>query len=60
MPSGTDVRPTSILAAPIALLWLTAAGFAEVTVEPTRIYRVDDAREFLTSAGIDVDALGPE
>ena len=39
---------------------LTAAGFTDVSVEPTRIYRVDDAREFLASAGIDVDALGPE
>jgi len=39
---------------------LRAAGFTDVTVEPTRIYRVDDAREFLASAGIDVDALGAE
>lgn len=39
---------------------LARAGFTDVTVEPTRIYRVDDAREFLASAGIDVDALGPE
>ena len=39
---------------------LAAAGFTDVTVEPTRIYRVEDAREFLASAGIDVDALGPE
>jgi len=39
---------------------LTAAGFVDITIEPTRIYRVDDAREFLTSAGIDVDALGPD
>jgi len=39
---------------------LRSAGFVDVTVEPTRIYRVDDAREFLASAGFDVDALGPE
>ena len=39
---------------------LRAAGFVDVTVEPTRIYRVDDARDFLASAGIDVDALGPD
>lgn len=39
---------------------LSRAGFTDVTVEPTRIYRVDDAREFLTSAGIDVDSLGPD
>ncbi len=36
---------------------LEAAGFADVTVEPTRVYSANDAREFLTSAGIDVDAI---
>ena len=39
---------------------LRAAGFTDVTVEPTRVYQVDDARDFLASAGIDVDALGAE
>ncbi len=39
---------------------LRATGFTDVSVEPTRIYRVEDARDFLTSAGIDVDALGSE
>jgi arsenite methyltransferase len=39
---------------------LTAAGFGQVDVEPTRIYRVEDAREFLTGAGIDVDAIAPQ
>jgi len=38
---------------------LAAAGFAHVDLEPTRIYRVDDAREFLAGAGIDVDAIAP-
>ncbi len=38
---------------------LEAAGFVNVTVEPTRIYKVADAREFLESAGIDVAAIGP-
>jgi SAM-dependent methyltransferase len=38
---------------------LAAAGFADVTVEPTRIYKVEDAREFLESAGIDVAAIAP-
>jgi arsenite methyltransferase len=32
---------------------LGAAGFEAVTVEPTRIYRVADAREFLTGKGVD-------
>ncbi len=35
---------------------LASAGFTDVSVEPTRIYRVEEAREFLASAGIDVDA----
>jgi SAM-dependent methyltransferase len=36
---------------------LSAAGFERIEIEPTRIYRVEDAREFLASSGIDVDAL---
>lgn len=39
---------------------LKAAGFEHVEVEPTRVYKVDDAREFLSSAGIDVDAIASE
>lgn len=39
---------------------LTAAGFASVDIEPTRVYSIDDAREFLGAAGIDVDAIAPE
>src|SRR6266481_3938557 len=39
---------------------LQAAGFAQVEVEPTRIYRVADAREFLSQRGLDVDALAPQ
>ena len=36
---------------------LSAAGFEQIEIEPTRIYRVEDAREFLSSSGIDVDAI---
>jgi arsenite methyltransferase len=36
---------------------LSAAGFEQIDIEPTRIYRVDDAREFLSSSGIDVEAI---
>jgi arsenite methyltransferase len=36
---------------------LDAAGFQAVTVEPTRVYRIEDAREFLTGKGVDVDAI---
>jgi arsenite methyltransferase len=39
---------------------LASAGFEKVEVEPTRIYRVEDAREFLAGSGIDVDALAAE
>jgi arsenite methyltransferase len=39
---------------------LAAVGFEQITLEPTRIYRAEDAREFLTGQGIDVDALAPQ
>ncbi len=39
---------------------LTAAGFESVSMEPTRIYRIDDARTFLQDQGIDVDAVAPQ
>jgi len=38
---------------------LGAAGFEQIDLEPTRIYCTEDAREFLTGQGIDVDALAP-
>jgi SAM-dependent methyltransferase len=38
---------------------LASAGFEIVTMEPTRIYRIEDARELLSSKGIDVDAIAP-
>jgi arsenite methyltransferase len=39
---------------------LSAAGFTDVEVEPTRLYRVEDAREFLSGQGLDVDALASQ
>jgi ubiquinone/menaquinone biosynthesis C-methylase UbiE len=39
---------------------LTGAGFEQIDVEPTRIYRAEDAREFLSAEGIDVDAIAPQ
>jgi arsenite methyltransferase len=39
---------------------LKAAGFEQIEVEPTRIYRVEEAREFLSSAGVNVDAIVSE
>src|SRR5213078_4141944 len=39
---------------------LVKAGFETVDLEPTRIYRVEDAREFLAGAGLDADAIAPQ
>jgi SAM-dependent methyltransferase len=39
---------------------LTGAGFEDATVESTRAYNVEDARQFLTEAGLDVDAIAPQ
>src|SRR6202171_1965294 len=39
---------------------LVSAGFEQVELEPTRIYRVEDAKEFLAREGVDVDALAPQ
>ena len=39
---------------------LRAAGFEGVEVEPTRIYQVEEARDFLTAAGLDADVVGPQ
>ena len=39
---------------------LAEAGFEDVGIEPTRVYRVEDARAFLEGSGIDVDAMAPQ
>jgi SAM-dependent methyltransferase len=39
---------------------LARAGFQNIEVEPTRIYRIDDARAFLSGQGIDVDAIASD
>jgi SAM-dependent methyltransferase len=39
---------------------LAAAGFESVDIETTRVYNVDDAREFLKAAGIDADSIAPK
>jgi len=39
---------------------LAAAGFDSIDIEPTRVYSIGDAREFLGAAGIDVDAIAPQ
>ena len=39
---------------------LRDAGFEAVDVEPTRTYDIEDARVFLTEAGISVDEIAPQ
>jgi arsenite methyltransferase len=39
---------------------LVAAGFVDVDLEPTRTYDIEDARVFLTEAGIAVDEIAPQ
>ena len=36
---------------------LAAAGFEAIGIEPTRVYDIEDAREFLTGKGVDVEAI---
>jgi len=38
---------------------LAKAGFDDIDIEPTRVYSIEDARQFLTGEGIDVDAMAP-
>jgi arsenite methyltransferase len=39
---------------------LARAGFVDIEVDPTRVYRLEQAREFLGNRGIDVDAIAGE
>jgi ubiquinone/menaquinone biosynthesis C-methylase UbiE len=39
---------------------LASAGFVEIEVEPTRVYRAEDASEFLATEGIDAAAIAPQ
>jgi arsenite methyltransferase len=39
---------------------LLAAGFRNVEIEPTRIYRAEDARSFLADQGMDASVIGPQ
>ena len=38
---------------------LERAGFSEIEIEPTRIYKIEEAREFLMADGLDVDRIAP-
>jgi 2-polyprenyl-3-methyl-5-hydroxy-6-metoxy-1,4-benzoquinol methylase len=39
---------------------LAAAGFEQIDIEPTRVYRAEDARDILSAEGVDVDAIAPQ
>jgi arsenite methyltransferase len=39
---------------------LQTAGFEEIEIEPTRVYKIEDAREFLGAAGLDVNAIASQ
>ena len=39
---------------------LARAGFDDIDIEPTRVYSIDDARQFLAGEGVDVDAIAPQ
>lgn len=39
---------------------LAQAGFDAIEIEPTRIYKIEDARAFLAGEGIDADAIAPQ
>jgi arsenite methyltransferase len=39
---------------------LVKAGFGSIGIEPARVYSIEDARQFLTGEGIDVDAIAPQ
>jgi ubiquinone/menaquinone biosynthesis C-methylase UbiE len=39
---------------------LFSAGFESIDIEPTRVYKVEEAREFLEAAGLDAATVGPQ
>jgi arsenite methyltransferase len=39
---------------------LEAAGFENVEIEPTRVYNIEDARQFLAAEGVDVDKIAAQ
>ncbi len=38
---------------------LAGAGFEAIDIEPTRVYKAEDARQFLAGEGIDAEAIAP-
>jgi hypothetical protein len=61
--AGTVLRRKSPRPRPVMADYtakLAAAGFENIAIEPTRIYNVEDARQFLAGQGIDVDAIAAQ
>ncbi|HVH87081.1 MAG TPA: arsenite methyltransferase [Terriglobales bacterium] len=42
------------------ILKLAQAGFESIEIEPTRVYKLEDARAFLAAAGVDVDSIAAQ
>jgi SAM-dependent methyltransferase len=38
---------------------LAAAGFEQIDIEPTRVFKTEDALDFLSAEGIDLEAMAP-
>jgi arsenite methyltransferase len=39
---------------------LARAGFESIEVEPTRVYKAEEAKDFLDAAGLDPQVVGPQ
>jgi hypothetical protein len=39
---------------------LLEAGFLDISIEPTRVYQIEDARAFLEGAGLEVERVARE
>ena len=39
---------------------LARAGFESIEIETTRVYKMEEARDFLAAAGLDPDTVGPQ
>jgi len=40
--------------------YLREAGFEDPSIEPTRVYHLEEARQFLEEAGLDPDAIAAD
>jgi ubiquinone/menaquinone biosynthesis C-methylase UbiE len=38
---------------------LFSAGFESIDIEPTRVYKIEEAKDFLAAAGLDVEKVAP-